>query len=61
MITIFENGKYILHLPDWANNVYLKLKELPYKEGLCVLEISYRDKKAYCIYHPTIKRHTLWG
>lgn len=60
MITIFENGKYILHLPDWANNVYLKVEELPYKEGLCVLEISYRDKKAYCIYHPTIKRHTLW-
>ena len=60
MITIFENGKYILHLPDWANNVYLKLEELPYKGGLCVLKISYRDKKAYCLYHPTIKRHTLW-
>lgn len=60
MITIFENGKYILHLPDWANNVYLKLEELPYKGGLCILEISYRDKKAYCLYHPTIKRHTLW-
>ena len=60
MITIFENGKYILHLPDWANNVYLKLEEHPYKGGLCVLEISYRDKKAYCLYHPTIKRHTLW-
>lgn len=60
MITIFENGKYILHLPDWANNVYLKLEELPYKEGLCVLEISYRDKKAYCLYHSGLKRHTLW-
>lgn len=60
MITIFENGKYILHLPDWANNVYLKLEELPYKGGLCVLKISYRDKKAYCLYHPGIKRHTLW-
>ena len=60
MITIFENGKYILHLPDWANNVYLKLEELPYKGCLCILEISYRDKKAYCLYHPTIKRHTLW-
>lgn len=59
-ITIFENGKYILHLPDWANNVYLKLEELPYKEGLCVLEISYRDKKAYCLYHSGLKRHTLW-
>ena len=60
MITIFENGKYILHLPDWANNVYLKLEELPYKEGLCGLEISYRDKKAYCLYHPLLKRHTPW-
>lgn len=60
MITIFENDKYILHLPDWANNVYLKLEELPYKEGLCVLEISYRDKKAYCLYHSGLKRHTLW-
>ena len=60
MVTIFEYGKYILHLPDWANNVYLKLEELPYKGGLCILEISYRDKKAYCLYHPTIKRHTLW-
>lgn len=60
MITIFENGKYILDLPDWANNVYLKLEELPYKGGLCVLEISYRNKKAYCLYHPAIKRHTLW-
>ena len=60
MITIFENGKYILHLPNWANNVYLKLEELPYKEGLCVLEISYRDKKAYCLYHSGLKRHTLW-
>ena len=60
MITIFENGKYILHLPDWANNVYLNLEELPYNDYLRVLEISYRDKKAYCLYHPTIKRHTLW-
>lgn len=60
MITIFENGKYILHLPNWANNVYLKLEEPPYKEGLCVLEISYRDKKAYCLYHSGVKRHTPW-
>lgn len=60
MITIFENGKYILHLPDWANNVYLKLEELPYNDYLSVLEISYRNKKAYCLYHPTIKRHTIW-
>lgn len=60
MITIFENGKYILHLPDCANNVYLKLEELPYKEGLCVLEISYRDKKAYCLYRPGYKRHSPW-
>ena len=60
MITIFENGKYILHLPDWANNVYLKLEELPYNHYLCVLEISYQDKKAYCLYHPWIKRHTIW-
>lgn len=59
MITIFENGKYILHLPDWANNVYLKLEELPYKEGLCVLEISYRDKKAYCLYHSVFFTTTL--
>ena len=42
MITIFENGKYILHLPDWANNVYLNLEELPYNDYLRVLEISYR-------------------
>ena len=68
MITIFENGKYILHLPDWANNVYLKLEELPYNHYLCVLEISYRDgtaadadKKAYCLYHSGFKRHTPWG
>lgn len=60
MITIFENGKYILHLPDWARNVYLKLDEDPYNDYVNVLEISYRDKKAYCLYHPTIKRHTLW-
>ena len=60
MITIFENGKYILHLPDWANNVYLKLEELPYKEALCILRISYRDKKAYCLYHSGLKRHTIW-
>lgn len=60
MVTIFENGKYILHLPDWANNVYLKLEEHPYKEGLCVLKISYHNKKSYCLYHPAIKRHTTW-
>lgn len=60
MVTIFENGKYILHLPDWVNNVYLKLEELPYKDGLCVLEISYRTKKAYCLYHPGFKRHSPW-
>lgn len=60
MVTIFENGKYILHLPDWANNVYLKLEEIPYNDHINALEISYRDKKAYCLYHPTIKRHTLW-
>lgn len=60
MVTIFENGKYILHLPDWANNVYLKLEEIPYNDYLSVLEISYRDKKAYCLYHTTIKRHSPW-
>ena len=60
MITIFENGKYILHLPDWANNVYLKLDESPYNDYLSVLEISYRDKKAYCLYHSGLKRHTPW-
>lgn len=60
MVTIFENGKYILHLPDWANNVYLNLEELPYNDYLRVLEISYRDKKAYCLYHATIKRHSPW-
>ena len=52
MVTIFEDGKYILHLPDWANNVYLKLEEIPYNDYLSVPEISYRDKKAYCLYHP---------
>ena len=60
MITIFENGKYILHLPDWANNVYLKLEELPYKEALCILRIYYRNNEAYCLYHSGLKRHTLW-
>lgn len=60
MITIFENSKYILHLPDWANNVYLKLEELPYKEGLCILRISYRNNEAYCLYHSGLKRHTTW-
>lgn len=59
-ITIFEGGKYILTVPDWANNVYLKLEEIPYKDGLCVLEISYRDKKAYCLYHQGFKRHSPW-
>jgi hypothetical protein len=60
MITILENGKYILHLPDWAENVYLKFEELPYKEGLRVLRIYYRDKKAYCLYHSGLKHHTPW-
>lgn len=60
MITIFENGKYILHLPDWANNVYLKLDESPYNDYVSILQISYRDKKAYCLYHPLLKRHTPW-
>lgn len=60
MVTIFENGKYILHLPDWANNVYLKLEEIPYNDYINALEISYRDKKAYCLYHPGFKRHSLW-
>lgn len=70
MITIFENGKYILHLPDWANNVYLKLEDIPfrasrdaetpYNDFLSVLKISYRDKESYCLYHPTIKRHSPW-
>lgn len=60
MITIFENGKYILHLPDWAENVYLKLDESSYNDYICVLKISYRDKESYCLYHPTIKRHTPW-
>lgn len=60
MITIFENGKYILHLPDWVNNVYLKLDESPYNDYVSILQISHRDKKAYCLYHPTIKRHSSW-
>lgn len=60
MITIFENGKYILHLPDWANNVYLKLEESSYNDHLCILRIYYRNNEAYCLYHPGLKRHTLW-
>ena len=60
MITILENGKYILHLPDWANNVYLKLEESSYNDHLYILRISYRNNEAYCLYHPGLKRHTLW-
>lgn len=59
-ITIFEGGKYILTVPDWARNVYLKIEELPYKEALCILRIYYRNNEAYCLYHPLLKHHTPW-